>query len=204
VVKSFTKGLSTIIQRYEGDISLPTMYCSHISHQYSQMKIDEITVRPEFISSTTPRELWVHPTLDLFTSPAQSYQPQKPLLFTTPSSFGEIFDEDDRPQPTPSSALPNIQQWSASLAISALEVFAGRRNPAQLAMRCHRVVYNDLLTSAGMSKEIGKIIKIHQVFPLDGVAESSITVQFKERMRAMVMRAEGIDGRWLCTALELI
>jgi hypothetical protein len=91
-----------------------------------------------------------------------------------------------------------------SLAVSALEVFAGRRNPAQLAMRCHRVIYNELLVSAGLSKEIGRVVKIHQDFPLDGIAESAISVQFKNRMRAMVIRAEGIDGRWLCTALELM
>jgi hypothetical protein len=133
-----------------------------------------------------------------------TYQPQRALLFATPSLFGESFDDDDRPRPTPSSALPNIALWTMSLAVSALEVFAGRRNPAQLAMRCHRVIYNEILVSAGMSKEIGRVIKIHQDFPLDGIAESAISVQFKNRMRAMVIRAEGIDGRWLCTALELM
>lgn len=196
--------LSTVIQRYEKKLSLPLMCHKGTSHQYSLMKIEELSDRATLISSTTPRELWVHPTLDLFTSPLAPYRPQKALLYTTPSTFGESFDIDDQPRPTSSLELPNIAKWTASLAVSALEVFAGRRNPAQLAIRCHRVVYNELLVSAGMSKEIGKIVKIHQDYPLDGIAESSITVQFKNRMRAMVVRAEGVDGRWLCTALELI
>jgi hypothetical protein len=168
------------------------------------MKIDTDPHRITLISSTTPRELWGHPTLDLFTSPLPQYQPQKAMLFTTPSLFGESFEDDDRPRPTSTSALPDIHLWTMSLAVSALEVFAGRRNPAQLAMRCHRVIYDELLVSAGMSKEIGKIMKIHQDFPLDGIVESIITVKFSERLRAMVIRAEGINDRWLCTALELI
>jgi hypothetical protein len=168
------------------------------------MTIEALSHRITLVSSNTPRELWGHPTLDLFPSPMPTYQPQRALLFATPSLFGESFDDDDRPRPTPSSALPNIALWTMSLAVSALEVFAGRRNPAQLAMRCHRVIYNELLVSAGLSKEIGRVVKIHQDFPLDGIAESAISVQFKNRMRAMVIRAEGIDGRWLCTALELM
>jgi Family of unknown function (DUF6459) len=168
------------------------------------MTIDSITHQATLVSSTTPRELWGHPTLDLFTSPLPSYQPQRAMLFTTPSLFGEIYEEDDRPRPTSTSVLPNVHLWTMSLAVSALEVFAGRRNPAQLAMRCHRVIYNELLVSAGMAKEIGKIVKIHQDFPLDGIAESTLTIKFSERLRAMVIRAEGINERWLCTALELI
>ena len=170
----------------------------------TKMPIETLPERIRLISSTSPRELWGHPTLDLFTSPLPPYQPQKALLFTTPSVFGESYEDDDRPRPTPSAALPNVHLWTMSLAVSALEVFAGRRNPAQLAMRCHRVVYNDLLVCAGMSKEIGRVIKIHQDFPFDGIAESSITIKFSDRFRAMVIRAEGINERWLCTALELI
>jgi hypothetical protein len=168
------------------------------------MKIAENRESLTLISSTTPRELWSHPTLDLFPPLGEIYQPQRALLFTTPSFFGESFDDDDRPQPTSTSVLPDVRLWTMSLAVSALEVFAGRRNPAQLAVRLHRVVYSELLISAGLAKEVGKVVKIHQDFPLDGIVESSLIVRFKERMRAMVLRAEGIDGKWLCTALELL
>lgn len=168
------------------------------------MNTETLPDRITLISSTTPREFWGHPTLDLFTPPKPVYQPQKALLFTQPTTFGESYEEDDAPRPTSSLELPDIHLWTMSLAVSALEVFAGRRNPAQLAMRCHRVIYNDLLVSAGMSKEVGRIVKIHQDFPLDGIAESSLTVKFSDRYRAMVIRAEGINEKWLCTALELI
>lgn len=168
------------------------------------MKIADGNKNLTLISSTTPRELWSHPTLDLFPPLGEIYQPQRALLFRTPSFFDESYDEDDIPQPTSTAELPDIRLWTMSLAVSALEVFAGRRNPAQLAVRLHRVVYAELLISAGLAREIGKVVKIHQDFPLDGIVESTLTVKFKERMRAMVLRAEGIDGKWLCTALELL
>ena len=158
----------------------------------------------QLISSTTPRELWSHPTLDLFTQPVPEYRAQEALLFTTPSTFGESFESDDQPIPTSASQLPDIHQWTMAFATSALEIFAGRRQPAQLATRCHRVTYNSLLQQAGRQSEIGRIRKIHQDFPLDGLCESTLTVRFGERVRALVIRSEGINGQWLCTALRLL
>jgi hypothetical protein len=156
------------------------------------------------ISSTTPRELWNHPTLDLFLSPLPEVRSQAALLFTNPTTFGESFEDDDRPIPTSASELPDIRAWTMSFAMNALEIFAGRRHPAQLAERCHHVIFRDLQLKAGREKEIGKIRKIHQDKPLDGICESVITTRFGERLRPMIIRAEGINGRWLCTALQLM
>lgn len=156
------------------------------------------------ISSTTSPELWSHPTLDLFQSPVEIITPQKALLFTSPSTFGEAFDDDDRPVPTSTSELPDIRQWTMAFATNFLEIIAGRRQPAQLATRCHRVIYNSLVSQSGSVKDIGRIRKIHQDFPLDGLCESTITVRFGERVRALVIRAEGINGQWLCTAVRLL
>jgi len=158
----------------------------------------------QLISSTTPRELWSHPTLELFDLSIKECPPQEALLYSSPSFFGEQFDDDDRPRPTPSGELPDIRTWTMSFAISALEAIAGRRQPAQLATRCHHVIYPRLLRLVGCEKEIGRIRKIHQDQPLDGICESVITVRFGERVRALAIRSEGVDGRWLCTALSLL
>jgi len=91
-----------------------------------------------------------------------------------------------------------------SFATNLLEILAGRRTPVQLATRCHRVIYLRLTSMAGTTEEIGRIRKIHQDAPLDGICESVITVRFGERVRALTIRAEGVDGRWLCTALRLL
>ena len=156
------------------------------------------------ISSTTAPDLWSHPTLDLFTPRVDIEEPQRALLYTTPSAFGEQFEDDDRPRPTSASELPDIKLWTMNFAINTLEILAGRRQPAQLASRCHRVIFLNLLAISGSEKEVGRIRKIHQDQPLDGICESVVTVRFGERLRSLVIRAEGVDGRWLCTALRIL
>ena len=156
------------------------------------------------ISSTTPPELWGHPTLDLFDLTVEERAPQVALLYQSPSLFGEPFEDDDRPQPTSASELPDIAQWTMSFSVNLLEIVAGRRQPNQLATRCHHVIFRQLLAMVGSEKEIGRIRKIHQDQPLDGICESVVTVRFGERIRAISIRTEGVDGRWLCTALRLI
>ena len=158
----------------------------------------------QLISSNTPPEMWSHPTLDLFAPRIEIHQRQKALLYSTPSAFGEQFDDDDRPQPTSALDLPDIKIWTMNFAINTLEILAGRRQPAQLATRCHRVIFSNLLAISGSEKEVGKIRKIHQDQPLDGICESVVTVRFGERLRSLVIRAEGVDGRWLCTALRIL
>lgn len=168
------------------------------------MKIAEEPTRIRLISSTTPRDLWDHPTLNLYPDYFEERKPQEALLYSTPSTFGELFEEDDRPVPTSARELPDIHRWTMSFATNVLEIFAGRRTPAQLATRCHRVIFLRLASLAGTTDEIGRIRKIHQESPLDGICESVITVRFGDRIRALVIRAEGVDGRWLCTSLRLL
>lgn len=37
-----------------------------------------------------------------------------------------------------------------------------------------------------------------------GAIEVVVTLKFKKRIRALVLRFEGVDGRWLCTEFELL
>ncbi len=88
--------------------------------------------------------------------------------------------------------------------VSVVEVWAGRRQPAQLIRWCHRVIYLELLSQAGTQREIGRIKSIHQSEPFDGICESTVIIKFGTRYRSAVIRFEGVDGRWLCTALHLL
>jgi hypothetical protein len=108
------------------------------------------------------------------------------------------------PIPTSASELPNIHTWTMKFIVSVVEEWAGRRQPAQLIHWCHRVIYMELLKSSGSQKEIGKIKSIHQSEPLDGISENTVLIRYGERLRAVVIRFEGVDGRWLCTALKMI
>lgn len=166
---------------------------------------------PNFIltSETVDHNLWAHPILDLYpeshSEPRREPLPeQKAKLYLVPSHFGEDFDGDDYPQPTSASDLPELHTWTMTFVVALLEIWAGRRQPAQLMSRCHRIIYNELIRKTGSQKEVGRIRSIHQSEPLDGICESTITVRFGERLRALVIRFEGVDGRWLCTELDLL
>jgi hypothetical protein len=153
--------------------------------------------------SQSMEELWGHPTLDLF-HPRPDIPVQKPRLYLAPSAFGESFERDDQPQVTSAQSLPELSRWVSVFTINLLEIWSGRRQPAQLLSKCHRVIYLELLRSVGSLKSPGRIKNLYITEPLDGACEASVTIAFGERTRALVVRFEGVDGRWLCTALRLL
>ena len=160
-------------------------------------------------STSQDQALWNHPILDLYPD-SPRFEPLPPLpiqkakLYLVPSHFGEDFDGDDCPEPTSADELPELHAWTMTFVVALLEIWAGRRQPAQLMARCHRIIYNELIRKTGSQKEVGRVRTIHQSEPLDGICESTVTVRFGERLRAIVIRFEGVDGRWLCTELDLI
>lgn len=158
----------------------------------------------EITSRTDIEALWAHPQLPLFTPEVREIPQQKAKLYLVPSSFGEEFDPDFAPIPCSAAELPELHTWTMKFAVCVLEIWAGRRQPVQLARWCHRVVFSRLIKDVGSQKEVGRIRTIHQHEPLDGICESTITVRYGTRLRAMVIRFEGVDERWLCTALELL
>jgi hypothetical protein len=178
----------------------------HPSMTTEPQELTEQVQRPwmHLISSTEDRSLWSHPVLDLFAPPPREKFEQKAKLYLVPSTFGEDLEPDEMPVPTSASELPDIQTWTMKFIVSVVEIWAGRRQPAQLIRWCHRVIYMELLKSSGSQNEIGKIKSIHQSKPLDGICENTVLIRYGDRLRAVVIRFEGVDGRWLCTALEMI
>jgi len=155
------------------------------------------------VSNNEP-ELWNHPMLELFRPIRPDDLPQKPLLYSIPSNFGEEFDPEFAPQPTSANELPELRTWTLKFGVSVLEIWAAKRQPAQLSRWCHHTVYADLVKKVGSQEDVGRIRKLYQCEPLDGISESAITVRFKSRVRSMAMRFEGVDHRWLCTSLNLL
>jgi hypothetical protein len=161
------------------------------------------------ISSTEDPALWAHPVLDLFGTNADVIEndpptKQRAMLYLLPTTFGEEFEPGFEPVPTSARDLPELHTWTMKFAVSVLEIWAGRRQPAQLISRCHRQIYAQLLKGVGSQREVGRIRTIHQSEPLDGICESTVTVRFGERLRAMVIRFEGVDAKWICTELKLL
>jgi hypothetical protein len=165
------------------------------------MRIESLEL--EIFTTDQSNAIWGHPVLDLF-EPPRVFPPQRARLYSVPSHFGETYETDDAPQPTSASELPGLHRWITTFAISTIEVWAGRRQPAQLVQRCHRVVFNELLRKVGSVKEIGRIKSIHISEPLDGICEAVVIIDFSQRIQALSIRCEGVDGRWLCTSLKLL
>jgi len=182
-----------------GKIQYPPMTTETHTYQFPRPK-----PYLQLISSTEDPALWNHPVLDLFAPPTRVMTPQVAKLYLVPSTFGEDLEFDEMPIPSSASELPELHQWTMKFIVSVIEIWAGRRQPAQLIRSCHRVIYMELLRKTGSQSEIGKIRNIHQSEPLDGICESTVTVRYGDRLRAIVIRFEGVDGRWLCTALRLL
>jgi hypothetical protein len=43
-------------------------------------------------------------------------------------------------------------------------------------------------------------MKVHFCEPADGIAEASVIFALDHRVRAVAMRLEGLDGRWMTTS----
>jgi|FreactcultureFD7_1027221.scaffolds.fasta_scaffold02376_3 hypothetical protein len=129
----------------------------------------------------------------------------KLFLVPKPTEGSEYPDDQDTSRkPSYRSELPPLQETITRYVLGVVEIWGGRRQPMQLARLSHRSVYATLLTMAGEKREIPKIRKVYISEPIEGVAETTVTLRFNERVRSLVMRFEGADKRWLCTELALV
>ena len=147
-----------------------------------------------------------HPTLQYFINSQNeigTYH-RSNKLYLVPTTHGESYDPDFAPNPTPIAELPNLERWTLTYVVSAIEIMAGRRPVQQLARSTHRFTYNSLLRNIGSVSELPKIKRIHRNQPIEGVVELTAILSFKERVRALIARFEGVDKKWLCTELELL
>ncbi len=128
----------------------------------------------------------------------------KTKLYLVPTTHGESYDPDFAPNPSPLTELPNIERWTLMYVVSVIEVMAGRRPIQQVARSTHRFTYNSLLREMGSINEVPKIRRIIRNQPIEGVVELTAILVFKNRVRALIARFEGVDKKWLCTELELL
>ena len=154
--------------------------------------------------SSDPDEDFLHPVLEIFKPEPIIQEVKKLRLYLVPSDFGEEFDADFAPQPTSASDLPAIEPIVLQFIYNAVEIWAGRRAPQQLQQLCHYTVFAELQRLSGSQKELARVRKSRITAPLDGVCEATVTVRFGDRLRVVAIRFEGLDGRWLCTSLNLI
>ena len=172
------------------------------------MKNNQITLETTLQTTlqTTLDDFIPHPTLQFFInseSEIGKYH-RSNKLYLVPTTHGESYDPDFAPNPSPLADLPNLERWTLTYVVSAIEIMAGRRPVQQLSRSTHRFTYNSLLRNIGSVTELPKIRSIHRNQPIEGVVELTAILSFKDRVRALIARFEGVDRKWLCTELELL
>ena len=127
------------------------------------------------------------------------------------------------PQRSLSRDLPEPMAWVTHIAQALVEVMSGARPAPQVirwttpevysvvarrnAVSGRRVVVARRNTASGVRVIVARRALVRRVRicePADGVVEACAVVHDGVRGRAVALRMEGIDGRWLCTALDIV
>jgi hypothetical protein len=146
---------------------------------------------------------WQEPMLPLYPPRERVNEPGvKRRLYLIPSHFGERYESEFAPAPTPQSDLPEIRLWVKTFVLRMIEIMSMRRSPQQLARWCHRTTFNQLLTLTKLFETSARIRRVYIRQPLESLAEVTVTVESAGRVTALVLRFEGVDKRWLCTVIE--
>jgi hypothetical protein len=107
---------------------------------------------------------------------------------------------------TPRDELDDPRARAATFVRALLEALAGDRPVAQFLRWTTPSVFDDLeplvAARAGRPGRIS-LRRLYVAEPAPGVAEVTAVVQQGPRAGAMALRLEGLDGRWLVTALQV-
>ena len=115
-------------------------------------------------------------------------------------------DGDFEPQRTPREQLEDPRPRAATLARALLEALSGDRPLGQLMRWTTPEVFarlEPLVAPAGSRPWVANVRKVFVTEPTPGVAEVTAVVQRGPRCGALALRMEGLDGKWLVTALHL-
>jgi hypothetical protein len=105
----------------------------------------------------------------------------------------------------------DVRSWAARLAQAVVEVVGGQRPVSQLVRWTAADVHRDLERRALLVRRAAgaapravrpQVRSVHVCRPSTEVAEVSVHVRHGHRSRAVAMRLERCNERWLCTVLE--
>ncbi len=140
--------------------------------------------------------------------------PTRPALTLVRDAAGRV--EEDTvgcgfgPQPTRTEDLPEPTAWAGRMGLAAIEVARGVR-PAQQLMRwtspaIHASLVRRQMRAVRRGRATRRPLVLRRVtccHPRDGIVEATVVVQDGGRVRALAMRLQGQDHRWVISALEL-
>jgi hypothetical protein len=129
-----------------------------------------------------------------------------PALRLVPEPVDLDDDGTFDPVRTPRTALEDPAPRATVLARALLEALAGDRPLGQLMRWTTPEVFaqlEPLVTTRAQRPWAATLRKVLVAEPLPGIAEATAIVQRGARTGALALRLEGIDGRWVLTALQL-
>jgi hypothetical protein len=120
--------------------------------------------------------------------------------------------EDDPPSRCDPVELPDPRRWAGMIGQAVVEILAGRRPPVQVVRWLDGPVYERVRRSAEGAASRGRrspgtpvrVRRVRVGSGLDGSVEAAVVVDDGVRCRALALRLEAMDGRWLCSALDMI
>ena len=109
-----------------------------------------------------------------------------------------------------------LEQWVHRFVQASVEIVGGDRPASQLLRWTSAAVYSDLHRRAILVGRAGghqpgvrrvqpvrpHVVSVHASFVSPTVAEASARVRYGARSRALAMRFERRQDRWICTAME--
>lgn len=149
---------------------------------------------------------------------------ERPLLRAVPAagrkrpasdSDGQASELQPRWRRTSRADLCDPRPWATRLSRGIAEVLSGARGARQLSSWFTEDALAVLLGSTrrqrGRSRHSASVgagprvlvRSVRTCEPADGTCEISIHLRVGDRGRAVAMRAEGRDGRWICTMLQI-
>lgn len=115
-------------------------------------------------------------------------------------------DQDFGPQITPTDELPDAQVWAARLGLAILEAACGARPALQVMRWVSPGVYESLVRRSSRAvqhrratRRPMRVRRVRVCHPCDGAVEATVVIEDHQRVRALALRMEGVDGRWIIT-----
>ena len=143
------------------------------------------------------------PVLRLVRAPLPATPPASTVAERVP-----VLGNDASGGRTPSAALPAARLFARALVQTLVEVRSGARPLPQLQRHTTPELYRQLeealpLRPRGQRVPPSRrdVRSVHVQQRPDGVAEVCATVRRGERVTALALRLEGVQGRWICTCI---
>ncbi len=144
----------------------------------------------------------------------EAYRPVPPQPYTQAAlalDFRCDSDEDCERRPTLRSQLPDPRPFVAKIAQAIVEVIAAQRPAPQLIRHTSPNVYAGLARRALVAarrqqtgaRRPAMVRRVRVCEPADGIVEACAVVVAHGRVRAIALRLEGLDGRWIVTQLTI-